>query len=139
MILLDDEYTADIFGEYKYQTNIKTSPTTLKIMTNGGLLTNNQQGNLNNDGNEWYYTQSIRNIISISNVNKKNHIIYDYENGDRFIVINTIPGGQDMIFTVNKGRFYYNDMRNTKGVSMLSTVEENRKHYTQACKDSKRK
>ena len=37
-ILLDRESTTDIFREYKYLTNIKTVPTTLKIMNNGGLL-----------------------------------------------------------------------------------------------------
>ena len=46
-------------------------------------------------------------------------------------MINTRPGGHDIIFTENKGEIYYNDMSNTKGVSMLSTMEENRKWYTQ--------
>ena len=36
-----------------------------------------------------------------------------------------------MIFTSNKDVLYYNDMINTKGVSMLSNVEKNIKHYTQ--------
>ena len=38
----------------KYLTNIKTVPTTLKIMTNVGLLTTNQQGHLNKYRNVWY-------------------------------------------------------------------------------------
>ena len=47
--------TTDIFGESKWRTDIKIVPTKLKLMTNGGLLTTNQQGNLNNDGNGWYH------------------------------------------------------------------------------------
>ena len=67
-ILLDSESTTDIFGESKYLTNIKTVPTTLKLMTNGCLSTTNQQGNLNNHGNVWYQPKSISNILSLRNV-----------------------------------------------------------------------
>ena len=48
-----------------------------------------------------------------------------------FIVNNTRPGGEDIIFIANKGGIYYNDMRKTKWVYMISTVEKNLKHYTQ--------
>ena len=37
-ILLDSELKTDIFGEPKYLTNIKTVSTTLKPLTNVGLL-----------------------------------------------------------------------------------------------------
>ena len=106
-------------------------PTTLKIMTNGGLLTATQQVHLKNYGNVWYQPKYISNILSLSNINKKNRIIYDSENGDRFIVINKIPGGHNMIFTANNDGLYYNDMSSTKGVSMLSIMEENQRHYNQ--------
>ena len=104
-ILLDSESKIDIFGGYKYLTNIKTFTTTMKLMTNGGLLTTNQQGQLNIYGNIWYKTKSINNTLSLSNINKKNCIIYDSRNGDRFIVINTRPGGQEMIFTAKNKDF----------------------------------
>ena len=67
----------------------------------------------------------------MSNVKNNNHIIYDYDNGDRFIVIIKRPVGHNIIFTVKNGGIYYNDMSNTKGVSMLSTVDKNRNNYTQ--------
>ena len=97
----------------------------MNLTTNGGSLTTNRQGYFNNDGNVWYHTKSISNIIGLSNVNKKNHIIYDYENEDIFIVINKRTGGNGMIFTANKDGIYCNNMSNTEGVSMLSDVEEN--------------
>ena len=71
-------------------------------MTNVGLLTTKQQGNLKNYGNVWYHPKAIRNILSLSNVNKNNRIIYDSENRDIFIVIIKKPGGQDMILMANK-------------------------------------
>ena len=40
------------------------------------------------------------------NVNKNNHIIYNSDNGDKFIVINKIPGGHDMIFRANNWGIY---------------------------------
>ena len=67
----------------------------------------------------------------MSNTKRDNCIIYKSKNGDKFIVTNTRPGGQDMIFTATKYGLYYNNMSNIKGVSMLSTVEENLKYYTQ--------
>ena len=74
-ILLDSEYTTDIFGESKYLTNIKTVPTTLNLMTNGSLLTTNQQGRLNNYVNVYYHTKFISNILSQINVKNVNRII----------------------------------------------------------------
>ena len=100
-------------------------------MTNGGLLEMNQQGHLDNYGNVQYYLRSIRNILSLRNVNKNNSIIYNSRNVDKFIVINRRPGGHNIIFTAKKYGLYYNNMRNTQGVSMLINVEENRKYYTQ--------
>ena len=47
-ILLDSEYTTDIFGKSKYLTNIKSVATTLKLMTYIVLLTTNQQKYLKN-------------------------------------------------------------------------------------------
>ena len=122
-ILLDSESTTYVFGESKYLSIIKAVPTTLKLITNGSLVTTNQQVNLNSYVNVWYHTKSIRNILSLRNVKKKNLIIYDYNNGYKFIDIHTRPGGYDMIFTANKYGLYYNDISNTKGVSMLVTVE----------------
>ena len=114
-ILMDRKSTIDIFGKSKYLTNIKIVSTTLKLMGNGGLLTSNQQVNLKIYGNLWYNPKAIGNILSLSNVKKKNTIIYNSENGEILIVINTIPGGQDMIFTANKDMRYYKYMSNTKG------------------------
>ena len=96
---------------------------TLKLMTNGGLLKTNQQEHLKNYRNVWYNTKAISNILSVSKVKKKNCIIYDFDNRDRFIVINTRPVGHNMIFTAENAGLYYNDMGNTKEVSMFNTVE----------------
>ena len=121
-ILLNRKSTTDIFEEFKYLTIIKTVPTILELITNEVLLTTNQQVNLNDYGNVLYHPKYINNILSLRNVKKKNRIIYDSNNGERFIVINTILGEHDIIFTANKDGLYYRNMSNTKGLSMLSTV-----------------
>ena len=74
-VLLDIESTTDIFREYNYLTNIKKVPIKLKFMTNEGLLTTNQQGNLKNYGKIWYHPKAISNILILSNAEKKNRII----------------------------------------------------------------
>ena len=90
----------------------------------------NKQVHLKNDGNVWYHPKAISNILSMRNVKMKNCIIYESENGDIFIVINTRPGAKDMILTANKDGLYYNNRINNKGVYMLITVKEKRMHYT---------
>ena len=57
-ILLDRKSTTYIFGESRYLPNIKTVPTTLKLIINGGLLTKYQQVNFKNYGNAWYHPKS---------------------------------------------------------------------------------
>ena len=86
---------------------------------------------MNKYGDLWYHPKAISNILSLSTVKKNNRIIYDSNNGYRLIVINTRPGGHKMIFTEKNYGLYYNDVCNTKGVSMLNTVEENLNHYNQ--------
>ena len=49
-------------------------------MNNGGLLITNQQGHLNNYGTVWYNPNAIIKTISMNNLNKENHIIYDSNN-----------------------------------------------------------
>ena len=98
-ILLNRKSTTDIFEEFKYLTIIKTVPTILELITNEVLLTTNQQVNLNDYGNVLYHPKYINNILSLRNVKKKNRIIYDSNNGERFIVINTILGEHDIIFS----------------------------------------
>ena len=60
----------------------------------------------------------------------KNFNIYNFNNGEIFIVNNKRPGVQNILFKSKNDIIYFNDMNNTKGLSMLSTMEENRKHYT---------
>ena len=100
-------------------------------MTNGGLLKPNQQGNVKNYVDVWYHTNDTRNILSLINVKKKNPILYNSDNVDIFIVIIKRTGGHNMIFTANNDGLYYKNMGNTKGVYMLSTMEEKLKHYNQ--------
>ena len=100
-------------------------------MTNGGLLKKNKQVHLKNYGNVWYKPKYISNILSLSDVKKSNRIIYDSDNGDRFIIIKTVSGWKYMIFTVNSDRLYYKNMGNTESVYIISTVKKNQKHYNQ--------
>ena len=100
-------------------------------MNNGGWLTTNQQGHLKNHVNVWYHPKYISNILSLSDVKKSNRIIYDSDNGDRFIIIKTVSGWKYMIFTVNSDRLYYKNMGNTESVYIISTVKKNQKHYNQ--------
>ena len=92
-------------------------------MNHEGVLTTNKHGHLKSYGNVWYNTKDISNIISMSNLNNKYRIIYDSDNGYGITVINKISGGHNMISTANNGRIYYNNMSNTKGLSILSNVE----------------
>ena len=76
-ILLNSKSTTYIFVESKYLTNVKTVPTTLKLMNNGISFPTNQLVRFRKYGNVWYHPKAMGNILRLGNIKKKNLIIYD--------------------------------------------------------------
>ena len=86
-ILLDNQTTVDVFMNKDLLDNIRTVASTMNIRCNAGNSRTNLQGDLRGYGTVWYNPEGIANILSLSNVKKKNRVTYDSESNGKFIVI----------------------------------------------------
>ena len=69
-ILLDSQSTVSVFRNADMLTNIRRSPHTLRVLTNVGHQDQNLLGDFPNLGPVWYNSESLANILSLSEVSK---------------------------------------------------------------------
>ena len=70
-ILLYNHSTKDIFCDSRAVKNIRKVNQTLKLHTNGGVLTTSYKADLPNYGWVWFDERSLTNILSLRNVKQK--------------------------------------------------------------------
>jgi len=76
-VLLDSQSTVSVFKNSALLTNIRDSPTTLRVHTNGGTQLSTQIGDIPNFGHVWYNPKSLANILSMAAVRKLCRITMD--------------------------------------------------------------
>jgi hypothetical protein len=76
-ILLDSQSTVSVFKNRKLLWNIRPSPETLRVHTNGGTQTSTEIGTVKNFGDVWFNTNSLANILSMADVRKVCRITMD--------------------------------------------------------------
>jgi hypothetical protein len=68
-------------------SNIRTSPKPIRAHTNSGTQTSTQIGDFNNMGTEWYNSDSISNILVLSQVRKHCKVTMDTSIKHSLIII----------------------------------------------------
>lgn len=76
-LVLDTASTVSIFANEHYLTNIRSSDTTLEVLTNGGLMESSLIGDVSGLGSVWYNPASMANILSFAQVQKMCRITVD--------------------------------------------------------------
>ena len=135
-VLLDSQSTVSVFKNKALLKNIRKSPTTLCVHTNGGTQLSTQIGDIPNFGHVWYNPESLANILSMASVRKLCRITMD-TSVDSAIHVHRRDGTL-MTFTEYKSGLYFFDTSTTNNVPntpvtdylLLNTVSTNKFLYT---------
>jgi hypothetical protein len=76
-ILLDSQLMVLVFRNSKFLLNIRPSPSTLPVHTNGGTQFSSQMGTVTNFGKVWFKEKSQVNILSMATAGKVYRITMD--------------------------------------------------------------
>ena len=76
-VLLDNQYTVDMFSNRRLLKNIRKSDRSLDIFSTGGRTTTDLKGDLLGYGTVWFHPVGIANILSLSKVADKYRVSYD--------------------------------------------------------------
>jgi hypothetical protein len=131
-LLLDNQSTVDVFVNPDLLCNLREVPCHLDVHCNAGSRHTNIVGDLPGYGTVWLDEGGISNILSLSRVSQRYHVSYDSEQNNSFLV--TKPDGNTFEFKQSDSGLFYLDTSetSTNGVSLVTTVAENKSCYTKA-------
>ena len=135
-ILLDNQATADVFGNATLLHNIHEVTTPLHIQGITGVQVITQQGTLPGHGVVWYHPHVTVNILSMAKLKQQYHITYDSGKENAFIVREPDTTHTKYIFKESHDGLYYHDLNNTHLNNTqqiyITTVTENKQKYSQS-------
>ena len=130
-ILLDNQATADIFGNADLLDDIHEVTTPLHIHGITGVLMITQQGILPGHSTVWYHPHVSVNILSMAKLKQQYHITYDSGKENAFIVREHDNTQIKYIFHESHDGLYYHEVNNTQQI-YITTVTENKQKYSQS-------
>ena len=136
-ILLDNQATADVFGNADLLDDIHEVTTPLHIHGITGVLMITQQGILPGHGTVWYHPHVSVNILSMAKLKQQYHITYNSGKENAFIVREHNNTQIKYIFQESHDGLYYHDVSNTQQI-YITTVTENKQKYSQSDVDGVR-
>jgi hypothetical protein len=126
LILLDSQSTHRTFYATELLQNIRNAVRPFRMTTNGGTIVYNQQADLLNYGTVWFNPNSIANIISMSEAERRGHPI-SYSPGCFKLTSKQLA--LEMIFNMNQAGLYAYVVPSA-GLSLVQTVHENSQFFT---------
>jgi hypothetical protein len=130
-VLLDSQSTVSVFCNKDFLSNIRQSPQSLKVYTNGGTQTSSLVGDVSNFGPVWYNPHSLANILSLADVRKQCRVTMDTAI-EASLCVHKVDG-TIMKFTEYVTGLYYFDAANqpttNTGYTFVTTVAGNKKRF----------
>jgi hypothetical protein len=126
LILLDSQSTHSTFYSSKLVQNIRDAPKPLQMLTNAGTIIYHQQADLPNYRIVWFNQHLIANIISMSDAERRGHIIL-YSPG--CLKLTDKDNTSTMSFKMNPSGLYVFKTPDL-GLSLVQTIDENSKFLT---------
>ena len=99
----------------------------MSVKGNGGSMTTNKIGYIENYGDIWFDECAITNILCLKNVKHKYRVTYDRSTDGVFTVQKP---GQQLHFVMHKDGLHYHDTKNSE-ITLVQTVQENEEGYSQ--------
>ena len=107
-VLLDNQSTTDAFSNPDLLKDIRVVSGSLTIHTQAGSMVTKLRGTLPGYGEVWYCEKGIANILSLANVAKIRHVMYNSQNGNQFVVERR--DGGNTVFKQSSNGLYYHKM-----------------------------
>ena len=85
-VILDNQYTVDVFSNTSLLTNIHQSWSTLQLSYNSGTVPITLVGDLQWYGTVWYHPKGTTDILSIARLKNIYRVTYNSMKGDFFTV-----------------------------------------------------
>ena len=85
-ILLDSEYTISVIKNRDLLSNIRESSHPITCHSNGGTRVSSLVGRLKGFGDVWFNTESLANILSLTEMVKTYRVTFDSEDGNKFVI-----------------------------------------------------
>jgi hypothetical protein len=129
-LLLDNQSTVDVFANGDMLEDIHQVDDEMVIASNGRSDVTSEMGMLPGYGLVWYDPVSIANIVSLSRVREKYHVLF---NSDNNIFVVTKPDGTVFEFKQSESGLYYYDLASNKRKGapvMVDTVASKKSRYT---------
>jgi hypothetical protein len=131
-ILLDNQSTVDAFTNKELLTNTREVSTTMNIRCNAGVSKTNLQGD-SDYGTVWYNPHGIANILSLTRVQEKHRVTYEFEGSGKFVVHK--PDGNTREFERSENGLFYLDAAGSQeatkdNVTLVNTVDSNKSKFT---------
>jgi hypothetical protein len=130
IILLDSNYTMDIFCNADLVRKTCKSTTSMRLKRNGGTMVVSWKATMPVYSKDvWFSTRAIANIIALSNLIQQYHVTCDSDD-KMFVVHRESQGNPNMEFCMHKWGLHYYDPRNEKNLAFVNTVSENKEGFT---------
>ena len=114
-----------MFCNPKLLSNFGDANRSLTLYCNAGKAIINKKGDLKGYGTVWYHPDSIANILSRHNAQKKNKVTYD-STQEKGLIVHKADGTSHVFMPSNKVLFY-SDVKSD--FALINTVAKNKNKY----------
>ena len=128
VILLDSQYSMDLFCNTKLVRNIYKTNKNILLQSNGGTMIITHKSKVANyNPHVWFYQKYITKLIAIKNIIKQHHVTYNSLD-EMFIVHIEEHGKHNVKLRMHESGLHYYDPEDEEFL-FLNTVADNKESY----------